>query len=432
MVARLFSRSNAPASPAAETLVGWVDESPGRGTLSLIISCAFTIFLCTWVVIHPRVTKRPLHRVLHKIALFLKTLVAPECIAVESMQEWSQARNVVKNCEGLTGGGMKIVHAFYIGMLALRYRTPSGYRVIWPNQYTWLLEQRLIDWQDHASWGLSVESIADKSNADGTVKLAALVQVSWFVIQSIMRTAHSLPLSPLESMTLSYIPLLAATYFFWWVKPKDVLTPSVIDLPPMTSSQKTTFEAMAVQNTFDDDGIGQRNSLWSIWHLTPRIFEKEAEDKAAHEAVQHATAKTIGKDVDVEAGPFLVESKEIVLSYWDPELYRSKLWTVICLFGASFGALHLISWKTIFPTLVETWLWRSASLVSIVAILIFMHFEKVVFRWGGPLTMISIISPALYLLGRLIMMAGVIAAFRASDPAIYETYVVSSYWIHML
>jgi hypothetical protein len=29
-------------------------------------------------------------------------------------------------------------------------------------------------------------------------------------------------------------------------------------------------------------------------------------------------------------------------------------------------------------------------------------------------------------------MGEVIAALRAEDPAIYETYVVSTYWIHLL
>jgi len=64
--------------------------------------------------------------------------------------------------------------------------------------------------------------------------------------------------------------------------------------------------------------------------------------------------------------------------------------------------------------------------------LIFMHFEKVVFRWGGPLTMISLVSPAFYFLPRLVMIGEVIAALRAEDPAVYETYVASTYWIHLL
>lgn len=33
-----------------------------------------------------------------------------------------------------------------------------------------------------------------------------------------MRAAHALPLSQLESMTLSSIPLFGVTDFFWWYK----------------------------------------------------------------------------------------------------------------------------------------------------------------------------------------------------------------------
>ena len=441
--------------PNAKGLVGWVDESSGRGTLNLVMTCLFTIFLCTWVVIHARVCKRPSRRLLHKVVLFLKTIIAPEFIAVEGLQEWSQARRMVNDCAIIAGRGLKLVHAFYIGMLALEYRTPQGARVIWPNQYTWLLRQGLIDWNDHASWGLSEENIRDKSNADGTAKLLALGQVIWFAAQSIMRHVHELPLSQLESMTLSYIPLFAVTYLFWRVKPKDVLTPSVVDLPDMLPEQKVTFEALAVSSVFDDEGTKKQNSLWTIWHLTPRVFEKDAEEKALQEArgkleteveknsLQKATvadrhAMEQRAKLEEERSIYLSEAirtpaKEIVVAIWDPQLYHSKvLWPVACLFGASFGALHLICWKTQFPTGVEQWLWRAAALASIISILVFMQFEKVVLRWGGPLTLISIVSPVVYLFSRIIMMGGVIAAFRACDPAIYETYVVSTYWIHII
>ena len=446
-------------SPTATALVGWVLESPGRGTLSLICTCLFTIFLCTWVVIHPRVYKRRLVGVLHKLALFLKTIIAPELVAVEGLQEWSQAKRVVRDCTEYTGGRLKLVHAFYIGMLALRYRTPQGERVLWPNQYIWLLEQGLVDWKDHAFWGLSEEIIRDKSNADSVVKLAALCQVSWFVAQSIMRAVHSLPLSQLETMTLSYIPLFMVTYLFWWLKPKDVRTSSVVELPYMLPDQKAAFESMAVSSSFDDEGIGRQDSLWTIWYLTPRLFEKEAEDKVLQEA--KATQGTralqrakplentkvlqmvepssrletdIGENVHKGHDNLSVTTKSagIVVSHWDPEVYRSKIWPAICLFGASFGALHLISWNAVFPTTIERWLWRAAALTSASSLLIFMHFEKVVFRWGGPLTMIGLLSPALYLISRIVIVGGVIAAFRASDPAIYNTYVVSTYWVHVL
>jgi hypothetical protein len=87
-----------------------------------------------------------------------------------------------------------------------------------------------------------------------------------------MRTAHGLPLSALESMTLSYVPLFAVTYAFWWVKPKDVQYPTVVELPAMTVEQRSTFERLAVSDIFDDEN--GTDSLASVWALTPRVFEK--------------------------------------------------------------------------------------------------------------------------------------------------------------
>ena len=457
-------KSSANSTTSSQTngaLVGWVLESPGRGSLGLILTCLTTIFLCTWIVIHPRVSKRRHLHGLHKAILLVKTILAPEFIAVEGLQEWSQAQKMVKSCESLTGGCFKLVHAFYVGMLGLKYRTPEGERVMWPNQYTWLLDQGLIKWGDHAQWGLSEENIRDKSNADGTAKILALGQVSWFVAQSIMRCAHRLPLSQLETMTLSYIPLFAITYFFWWVKPKDVMTPSVVDLPSMLQEQRLVFESMAVSNIFDNEATGKQDSVWTVFALTPRVFEKEAEARAMQDTQRkiHSCAKKndlkqqlqrkdlpngrtvalnnvkghCSKQNSLPLEAYSEPCKEIIVSYWDPELYHSKLlWPFICLFGASFGAFHLLSWDTAFPTQVEQWLWRAAALVSISSMLIFMQFEKVVLRCGGPLVIISLVSPVFYCLSRIVMMGGVIAAFRGSDPAIYETYEVSTYWVHIL
>ncbi|KAL9034767.1 MAG: hypothetical protein Q9180_005225 [Flavoplaca navasiana] len=191
---------------------------------------------------------------------------------------------MVKECKEITGVSLKLVHAFYIGMLALRYPIPRGNRIIWPNQYTWLLRQGLISWDDQDQWGLSEENIRDKSNADGTAKLIPPGQVFRFVAQSIVRPVHHLPLAQLESMILSYVPLFAITSLFWWIKPKDVLTPSIVELPEMSEEQRASFESMAVSHAFDDEGIGNQGSLWSIWSLTPRVFKKEAEDRSVQEA----------------------------------------------------------------------------------------------------------------------------------------------------
>ena len=418
-------------------LVGWVPESSGRGTITLLWTCLLTTFLCTWAVNHPRVDKRRRFRILHKLALSLKTFLAPELIAVEGAQEWTQARRLVKRCARITGDEFKLIHAFYVGMLGVRYHTPNGTRVLWPNQFVWLLEQSLFKWENCAEWNMTYENITDKSNADGTTKVFALGQVGWFVAQSIIRTVYDLPFAPLESMTLSYIPLFALTYFFWWVKPKDVETPSEIVLPDMTEDQQQIFESMSLSEDFDSEGTQRQSSIWTIWYLTPRVFEKDARDRDMQQAaeareqhIQHLQRS--GLPLLRRAEPLARKlDKDITLAHWDPNLYHSKLWPVTCLFGVSFPALHLISWDGTFPTYIELWLWRGAAMLSIVTMLVFMQFERVTVRRSNPWTFAKALPPALYILSRVVMVGEAFAAFRASSPAVYETRVVTNYLLHV-
>lgn len=82
---------------------------------------------------------------------------------------------------------------------------------------------------------------------------------------------------------------------------------------------------MAVGDAFDDEGIGKQDSIWDIiLYLTPRVFEKETEDKALqetknailHESQQVRNFKEMGSACTLEA----VQNphKETVIAQWDP------------------------------------------------------------------------------------------------------------------
>lgn len=421
----------------SDKLVGWVPENSGRGTLSLLWTCLLTTFLCTWVVIHPRIDKCKRLRVLHKIALSAKTIIAPELIAVEGAQEWTQARRIVKSCEQLAQGELGLVEAFYIGMLGIRYRTSRGTRILWPNQFVWLMQQGLFQWKDKEPWRLQRSDIRDRSNADGTAKFFALVQVAWFVVSCLIRLSREMELAPLECMTLSYIPLLVLTYFFWWLKPKDIHTPSEIDLPAMSQEQWRSFESLTISDDFDEESEVHGRSALSVFYLTPRVFEKEARDRRLRQAINAGTEhvqyrKARGLPLIARAKPLpAMAADDIILAHWDPGLYRSRLWPITCLFGISFPALHLISWNGTFPTTVELWMWRATAITSIVGMLWFMQYEMVVFKWKNPSSYFRVLAPLLYVVSRVVMLGVAMAAFRASNPAVYETFVISNYWLHL-
>lgn len=423
--------------------------------------------------------------------------MAPEMVCLESLQEWVQARKMVRRTASATDNGLKMIHAFYIGMLGVRYRTENGYRVLWPSQYAWLLNNGLIRWKDRDSWGLSTELIKDKSKADGLVKLAALFQVSWFTLQCITRAAHNLPIAPLEAMTLAYVFVVILTYIFWWIKPKDIATASYIDLPDMTSEQWRVFESLAMENTYDNDDPSAKPSKNIAWYLVGRdckddeilvmgqrihIDEKsgtkqdEIKIPAHTEEIRHIpmsstwapenkhikkfnreitvaatwspmrSARSTGLEGmkpknttqlndsrgDEEANTMEPSKKSTVITEWDEALYMSRYWPLICILGSAFGAFHLISWNTAFPTDFELWLWRSSALTSVATSILCMHFRTISFEWDGLLSIIRVGSPLLYGISRLLMLGEVFASLRAMDPATYNTYQIWNYWLHFL
>lgn len=82
---------------------------------------------------------------------------------------------MMDDCAILTEERLKLVHTFDIGLTALRYRTTRAARVIWPNQYTWLLQQGL---ERQCIMRLSEKNTGDKANTNGSAKLLALGGVS--------------------------------------------------------------------------------------------------------------------------------------------------------------------------------------------------------------------------------------------------------------
>lgn len=461
MTTDLISRNS--TAPDHAVLVGWVTQGSNRGTWDIITSCFLTILICTWTAIHPRIHVISRLRNTHKALQLVKTLLAPEMVCLESLQEWVQARKTVRRCGPATDGRLTMVQAFYIGMLGVRYRYgPGAYRVLWPGQFAWLLNNNLVRWDDIRDlWGLAAEHIHDKSKADGLVKLAALCQVVWFILQCITRGAHDLPLAALEVMTIAYVAVMVVTYFFWWIKPKDIATASFIELPPMDIEQWQVFESLTMESTYDvldptapwdaniawyliardckddevlvmpqTDRISTSPELWQGDTLVPPACELAPEilmspgpepDKCVVHRAKALQVHTLGQ-VEEEASDVITE--------WDSGLYMTKWWPLICLMGTSFGAVHMIAWYSVFPTVWELWLWRASALVSVLTSILCMQFRQISLRWDGPLTIVRVASPILYVISRTIMTAQAFAALRAMPEGTYDTFDVWNYWFH--
>ncbi|KAF5974322.1 hypothetical protein FBULB1_7829 [Fusarium bulbicola] len=275
--------------------VGWVPEDSNRGTWSLITSCLFTIAICTWTAIHPRIHVSRQLRHQHKFYQLVKAVLAPEMVV-------------------------------------------------------------------------------------------------WFTVQCITRSAHHLPLATIETMTLAYVFNGLVTYAFWWEKPKDIVTASFVDLPEMTPLQWDRFESLAMENTYDVSDPSQKQDSSIAWYVVPRDCRDD--EVGVMEDLERDTEETVStaepNSQKVEPTVTEVEADNIITE-WDSSLYMTRYWPLLCLLGASFGAIHLISWTSSFPSEVERWLWRVSALVSVITSVVCMQFRKMSLTWDGPLTFIKVI-----------------------------------------
>lgn len=458
-----------------ETLLGWVPEDGDCGSWSIIRSSLITMIACTWTVLHPRIhVDRKLRR-LHKACQLSKQILAPELETIEALQELLQARKAKACCRKTTASQMSLTQAFYIGMMGIRYKTqnPGGYRILWLLRYTFLLERGLVSWPPEEHWGLSEDVIQDRSKADGLLKLFTLVQVTWFTVNCIVRSAKDMYLAPLESMTLAYVVQVLLTYVCWWKKPKDIATASYVELPDMEVADRNVFNSLAMELTYDvPDPTNCQLSNSIAWYIIPRdcgeadyqvaiekakaryangTVDPNEGEKLAGSGEQNNTAtpsesehlETPTKDLkraipieDIQLCPPAVKhddsskAQSKIITEWDDSLYYTRWWPLVCLVASSFGAVHMISWNGHFATVTEKWLWRSSCMGSIVFALVAMQFKKVEYRWRGLRTMVQIGCPVLYVVCRVVMVAEVVAAFRAMPESTYEVVAIVNHWLH--
>jgi hypothetical protein len=74
-----------------------------RSLISIVWSCLGTIFLCTWVAIHPNIAvpcRRGLSSALHRVKILIVALMVPEFIIMWAMRQYSAASEITRRYEG--------------------------------------------------------------------------------------------------------------------------------------------------------------------------------------------------------------------------------------------------------------------------------------------------------------------------------------------
>ena len=170
------------------------------------------------------------------------------------------------------------------------------------------------------------EDLNDRSKGDALVKGAAVLQISWLVVQIIARAFQNLAISQIEITVLAFAACAIVTYIFLWHKPQDVKSPIYIDISQtLTRQQIIDLAARSPVSTlyvhqFWLHGVAIRAMADNVFPWTPGV--------------------------------------KIRLPWRKVPVFLNPVFLGIGFGGTLFGAIHFVAWNFDFPSPVEQLLWR--------------------------------------------------------------------------
>jgi len=407
--------------------VGWVAQPDGRGTIDIIWSCLLTVFVCCWTIVHPSIAEpgcSARHKFLDKTICLAIAAMAPEVIVFISWTDYMEARGLTRrlSVEPHVGANWTMTHSFFAQMGGFSVSSTSradASKAGWVGATTILA--LVNDGRMDPSEIPTRPTIEDKGKADSLVKVVALVQALWLLVQCIARAVQHLPITTIEIATVAYIPCAVLISFFWWHKPMDVNEPIPLHLLPV-----------AVQQILNNNNNNNKAST------------------SPDDIATSTTVQTYG----YTAYPLARESAATVLSV----LERINLWGLLTVFFCLlFGGVHCLAWNFHFPTPTERLLWRICSLVisfSIPGSWLLSNIIVIAMEWTFPSLWYDFIHGSeyretsgwfpsypfhrlihgtglgLYVIARMYLVVEMFSSLRSQPDGVYKTVEWTNFWPH--
>ncbi|PQE28288.1 Major facilitator superfamily general substrate transporter protein [Rutstroemia sp. NJR-2017a WRK4] len=440
-------------------LQGWTDSPDHRGTMDIIYSCTFTIFICIWSVLcvnvgpHGESTWTKVYR---KLKLAGLCILGPDFLLFLTIGQWESAR---KSCHNFEERGIRkwsMTHAFYADMGGFILRTKDG--VTWPldaNEILYLIDEEWIQ-EPVISKQLVIDKseIDDRNKKNALVRVYAIVQILWFLINCTVREVQRLAITTLELTTIGFIITTIGVSLLWLNKPTDIETRRVIEL------DVTMAEIYARAGLSD-------------WYDTPLDFLK-LERTYTEVAWRYC--------LDILSAVFLIRDNPArPIRYRRDDNFPPTSYIgmgIVVVSGFLSWGTNLLAWNFDFPSPSERQAWRASSCILIAVILIGGIYHEIllnvfpdvkknacerfagnkrsgaIYKPGGnsrgkrlllrlsnispnadpSLTMpLKVLLPALlcgaaYVVSRVYILLEDVLAFRGQNPDVYKT----SNWVDFL
>lgn len=260
---------------------------------------------------------------------------------------------------------------------------------------------------------ISKQEVLDHSKAGAFAKILAIWQIVWFLVDIVTRLARHLLIAQLEVGVAGFAMLALAIYGLYFSKPKGVnigtrVSFNIPEDPETCRSLRSQYEAL---------------ELTSFTVL--KETEKDEERKHSLEL-----AKLLRDETDrlTSQNQHLRRefASQIAMDKYDYRLFSAvgASMTFAGILAVPFGAVHVAAWHANFPTMIDQWLWRISSLVSMLVLILAFPSHRILVVIGAPYMYRAsalLLLFTLYAIARVILIVEMMRCMLYLPPQAYVT-----------
>ncbi len=315
----------------------------------------------------------------------LLAAAAPEWFIFEAARNFFESRDLLKKLAGRGNEEWTLTHMQFARANGFRTRKEGNTSKCSAEELYTLIENQSIDGPS-----ISEEELQARGKSDLVVKLIAILQIIWFVIQTLFRAIQHYQVTALEIVTVAFVFCSILIYGLTLHQPQDVVYPVILDIRTITAATDGT---------------------------TP----EQISDKPNH----------AGEDADTPIRRLERMRSGLQSQYvagWAVETVPAILFLF---FACGFGALHCLAWNSPFPTSKERLAWRicsvSTTALPVVPLVLFALLNEIDEYLGG---LFVLVATFLYIAGRVTILVLAFMTLRALPADAFETVNWSNYFPH--
>lgn len=309
------------------------------------------------------------------------TLVCPEYVALVAYYQWKDAKRSTTTpriCDWWSS-----VHGFYaeMGGFAVRLNSEPRFQASESGHVVELQDgiayktrsgdlRTMVNEDIITIPQITPESIHERSKADFFANMITLIQVLWFVVDTLGRVAQRLPISTLELSTLAFVSCAAVIAFFWWHKPLDLRSTTVIMIP-LDKERRFLDNFDRLEFACTEQELAEQ--------INAKSFFSRAHES---EAIRYGGIHFV----------------------W---------------IGCLFSGIHVVAWNFSFATLVEKMMWRACSIAGCVCVIVSYSFLFIPNRTLSLALNVGLITP-IYITTRLFLIVQVLVGLRSLPGGVYQ------------